>query len=160
MSDCQAGHEKTLTGLTTMLAGSSIIYGPGMLEAGMTFDPAQLVADNEFVKMTRFLRKGIAVNDATTSVDEIVAVGPAGNYLELESTLRHARELSNPKLIHRNVREAWEAEGSPDFYQQARKEARRILAEHTPQPLPEDVLAEIQTIVAKADATYAGVAAV
>jgi len=139
-----------------MLAGASVIYGPGMLESGMTYDPAQVVADNEFVAMTRFVRDGIDVNDATTAIDEIMRVGPAGNFLELESTLIGARKLSAPRLIHRNVREAWEAEGSPDFYLEARKEAKRILAEHEVEPLPDDVTAEIRAIVAEADTKYAG----
>lgn len=155
MSDCQAGHEKTLTGMTTMLAGSSIIYGPGMLESGMTFDPAQLVIDDEIVAMTRFLKRGVAVNDATTAIEEIIAVGPAGNFLERESTLRGFRSLTSPRLIDRKVREAWEADGSPDFYQKARERARQILAEHEVEPLDGDVLAEIRSIVAGADVRYA-----
>ena len=155
MSDCQAGHEKTLTGMTTMLAGSSIIYGPGMLESGMTFDPAQLVIDDEIVAMTRFLKKGVAVSDATTAIEEIIAVGPAGNFLERDSTLRGFRSLTSPRLIDRKVREAWEADGAPDFYQKARERARQILAEHEVEPLDGDVLAEIRSIVAGADVRYA-----
>ncbi len=155
MSDCQAGHEKTLTGMTTMLAGSSIIYGPGMLESGMTFDPAQLVIDDEIVAMTRFLKQGVAVNDATTAIEEIIAVGPAGNFLERDSTLQGFRALTSPRLIDRKVREAWEADGSPDFYLKARARARDILAEHEVEPLDGDVLAEIGAIVATADAQYA-----
>ena len=42
------GHEKTLTGLIPALAGANLIYGPGMLESGLTFDFAQLVLDCEF----------------------------------------------------------------------------------------------------------------
>ena len=125
MSDCQAGHEKTLTGLATLLAGSSIIYGPGMLESGMTFDPAQLVIDDEIVAMTRFFKKGVAVNDATTSIEEIISVGPAGNFLERDSTLKGFRALTSPRLIDRKVREAWEEDGSPDFYLKARARALR-----------------------------------
>lgn len=159
MSDCQTGHEKTLTGMTTMLAGSSIIYGPGMLESGMTFDPAQLVIDDEIVAMTRFLKRGVAVNDATTAIEEIIAVGPAGNFLERESTLKGFRELTSPQLLDRKVREAWEADGSPDFYLKARARAKQILAEHEVEPLDGDVLTEIRSIVADADARYAGVGA-
>jgi len=139
-----------------MLAGSSIIYGPGMLESGMTFDPAQLVIDDEIVAMTRFLKKGVAVNDATTSIEEIIEVGPAGNFLERDSTLKGYRALTSPRLIDRKVREAWEEDGSPDFYLKARARARQILAEHEVPALDGDVLAEIRAIVAKADARYAG----
>ena len=156
MSDCQAGHEKTLTGLTTLLAGSSIIYGPGMLESGMTFDPAQLVIDDEIIAMTRFLKKGVVVNDLTTSIEEIVSVGPAGNFLELDSTLKGFRGLTAPRLIDRKVREAWEADGSPDFYLKARAKAKQILAEHEVMPLPDGVEDELRAIVAQADEKYVG----
>ena len=61
------------------------------------------------------------------------------------------RGLSTTKLIDRQVREAWEAAGSPDFYQTARQEARRILAEHEVEPLPDEVAEEIRAIVAHAD---------
>ena len=36
------GHEKTLTGIIPALAGANLIYGPGMLESGITLN--QLVS--------------------------------------------------------------------------------------------------------------------
>jgi trimethylamine:corrinoid methyltransferase-like protein len=33
----------------------------------------------------------------------------------------------------------WEEAGSPDGRERARAEARRILKEHTPPPIPEDI---------------------
>jgi len=150
-SDCQAGHEKTLTGALAMLAGASIIEGPGLLEAGQTMDFGQLVADNEIVAMVRHARRGIPVNDRTTFVDEIISVGAGNEFLSSKSTLKGARSLSQTKLIDRQVREAWEAAGSPDYYEQAKKEARRILAEHEIEPLPADVAQEVRAIVEGAE---------
>ncbi|MBW2677288.1 MAG: trimethylamine methyltransferase family protein, partial [Deltaproteobacteria bacterium] len=43
MSDAQAGHEKSISALLPALAGANLIYGAGMLEAGMTFSFGQLV---------------------------------------------------------------------------------------------------------------------
>jgi trimethylamine--corrinoid protein Co-methyltransferase len=149
--DCQTGHEKTLTGLLAMLAGASTICGPGMLETGVTFDVAQLVADAEIVAMTKHVRRGIPVNDRTTFVDEIISVGAGNEFLSSKSTLKGARSLSQTKLIDRQVREAWEAAGSPDYYEQAKKEARRILAEHEIEPLPADVAQEVRAIVEGAE---------
>jgi trimethylamine--corrinoid protein Co-methyltransferase len=134
-----------------MLAGVSSIYGAGMLEMGITFDLGQLVADNEIVAMSKYLYAGIPVNDLTMVVDEIVEVGPGGDYISRESTLKGMSGLTNSNLIDRQVREAWEAAGSPEFYANAKKEARRILAEHEVEPLPDDVAAEIRTIVQRVD---------
>lgn len=137
-----------------MLAGSSTIYGPGMLEMGVSFDIAQLVVDAEIVAMTKFTRRGVPVSDRTTFVDEIISVGAGNEFLSCVSTLKEARSLSQTKLIDRQVREAWEEAGSPDFYAQAKKEAKRILAEHEVEPLPDDVAQEVRQIVEQADAHY------
>ena len=153
-TDCQTGHEKTLTGVMAMLAGASIIEGPGLVEAGQTMDFAQLVADAEIVAMTKAARVGIPVNDRTTFVDEIISVGAGNEFLSSESSLMGARSLSQTKLIDRQVREAWEEAGSPDYYEQAKKEARRILAEHEIEPLPADVAQEVRSIIATAERTW------
>jgi trimethylamine--corrinoid protein Co-methyltransferase len=137
-----------------MLAGASTIYGPGMLEMGVTFDVAQLVADAEIVAMTKLARVGIPVNDRTTFVDEIISIGAGNEFLSSASSLKGARSLSQTKLIDRQVREAWEGAGSPDYYEQAKKEARRILAEHEIEPLPADVAQEIRSIIATAERTW------
>ncbi|MCP4451947.1 MAG: Trimethylamine methyltransferase MttB, partial [Planctomycetes bacterium] len=63
MSDVQTGHEKTLTGLIPALAGANMIYGPGMLESGITFDFGQLVLDCEFARMIKHTVMGMPVTD-------------------------------------------------------------------------------------------------
>jgi trimethylamine---corrinoid protein Co-methyltransferase len=135
-----------------MLAEASIIYGPGMHESGFTFDLAQLVIDNEIIAMTKYCRNGIAVNDMTTCIEEIIAAGPGSHFLDSPSTLAGMRGLSTTKLIDRQVREAWEAAGSPAFYENARKEARRLLQTHVVEPLPEEATRRIRAIVDAADA--------
>ena len=61
------------------------------------------------------------------------------------------REASQPRLFDRDVRAVWEAAGATDLAARARDEARRVLAEHAVEPLPNDVLVQIDRIVAKAD---------
>jgi trimethylamine--corrinoid protein Co-methyltransferase len=121
-----------------------------MTESGVTFDQAQLVMDNEFIKMIRMVVMGIPVNDDTLMVDDIVKVGAFGDYLSLDSTLKLMRSLSMPKLLDRRVREDWELEKT-DLYTRSQREAKRILDTHKPEPLPDDVKAQLRGIVAKAD---------
>ena len=156
MGDLQCGHERTLTGLIPALAGSSLIYGPGLLEAGMAVDMALLVADNEFIRMIRQIVAGITTNDVTLMVDEIISLGPEAEYISAESTLRGLRGLSAPTIMDRRTRQEWEIDGGRDMYQRARAEAQRILKEETVEPLPEDILTQLDSIVAEADAAHAG----
>ena len=96
------------------LAGANLIYGSGMIESGVTFDCGQFVMDNEFARMIKHCVGGITVSDETLAVDDIAAVGAFGDFLSLDATLRHMRELSQPELLDRRVREDWEERGSSD----------------------------------------------
>ena len=147
----QTGHEKTLTGLMAALAGANLIYGAGMIESGVTFDAAQFVLDNELAAMIRQTVAGIPVNDETLAVDDIHAVGPFDDFLSLDATMRHMRELSQPEVLDRRVREDWESRGGTDLYARCRAQAREILAEHHPEPLPTDVQQSIRRIVEETD---------
>ena len=107
------------------LAGANLIYGAGMIESGVTFDCGQLVMDNEIARMIKHVVGGIPVSDETLAVDDIAAVGSFGDFLCLDSTLRHMRELSQPTLIDRRVREDWEERGATDLYARSLEKAAR-----------------------------------
>ena len=123
-----------------------------MIEMGMTIDYGQLVMDNEFARMIKHVVGGIAVNDETLAVDVIHEIGVGKNFLSHDHTFKHMRSQSQPKLIDRRTREDWEAGGRTDIYQRATEEARYILENHNPEPLPENVLTTIRSIVEESEA--------
>ena len=95
---------------------------------------------------------GIPINDETLAVDEIHEVGPAGEFLTRDNTAKLFKELrSIPKFIDRNPRDSWEAAGCPDILKRAEEEARNILENYKPDPLPETTREEIRTIVDEAE---------
>ena len=141
------GHEKTLTGLIPALAGANLIYGPGMLESGITFDFAQLVLDNEFVRMIKHTIRNFSVDDESLAIDIINTVGPSGDFLTQDHTLKYMRTHSQPEFIDRSRMEMWRAAGATDSYQRALEKTREILQNHQPDPLPEKVLAQLQSII-------------
>jgi len=61
------------------------------------------------------------------------------------------RGQSNSKLIDRRVREEWTAAGSTTLYDRSLAEAKRILETHQPEPLPEEVAAELRSIIEGAE---------
>lgn len=133
------------------MAGANLIYGLGMIEMGMTIDYGQLIMDNEFAKMIKYTVKGIPVNDETLAVDAIHEVGIGKDFISHESTYKHMRSASTPKLINRKTRESWEAEGSTDIHQRSLAQAKSILENHTPDPIEDNILAEIRSIVEEAE---------
>ena len=133
------------------LAGANLIYGAGMIESGVTFDCGQFVMDNEFAKMIKHVVAGIAVDDETLAVEDIAGVGPFGDFLSLDATLKHMRELSQPEVLDRRVREDWEARGASDLATRARARALELIDTHEPLPLDADVAKQIRGIIEAAD---------
>jgi trimethylamine--corrinoid protein Co-methyltransferase len=133
------------------LAGANQIYGAGMIESGVTFDFGQLVMDNEIARMIKRVVGGITVTDHSMAVDEIIGVGAMGDFLSLDSTLRNMRELTQPVILDRRVREDWEAQGSRDLATVAHARALELVESHQPTPLDADVARQLRSIVEAAD---------
>ena len=133
------------------MAGANQIYGAGMIESGVTFDCAQLVIDDEIAAMIEYVVRGFRVDDEALAVEDIAAVGPFGDFLSLEATMRHMREQSMPKYLDRRVREDWKERGGSDLYERAKVAALEIIESHKPEPLDADVAKQIRAIVEAAD---------
>jgi trimethylamine--corrinoid protein Co-methyltransferase len=133
------------------LAGANQIYGAGMIESGVTFDFGQLVMDNEFARMIKHVVAGIPVDDETLAVEDIAGVGPFGDFLSLDATLKHMRELSQPEVLDRRVREDWEERGATDLAARTRARALDLIDTHEPLPLDAGVAKQIRGIIEAAD---------
>jgi len=129
-----------------------MIYGLGMIDLGMTLDFGQLVVDNEIAKMVRKVLGGIPVNEDTLAVDVIRKVGAGGHYLMEEHTIKHMKTTqSSSKLFDRNSRSNWQTKGSTDLSTRATEEARFILKNHKPDPLPESTSKALKEIIEQAE---------
>jgi trimethylamine--corrinoid protein Co-methyltransferase len=122
-----------------------------MIESGVTFDLGQLVMDDEIARMIKFAVAGITVTDETMAVDDIANVGAFGDFLSLDATLRHMRELSQTDLLDRRVREDWESRGGTDLATRARARALELLESHQPMPLDPDAAEQMHRIIEAAD---------
>ena len=137
------------------LAGSSVIYGMGMTELGMTMCYEQLVIDAEIVKMVRRIMEGILVNDETLAEELIEAVGPAGTYLGEKHTRTFMRQESSiTDLFDRQMYDGWIHRGSKSVEKRAHEEVLRILKEHQPDPLPEEAAKAIRKIVEEEEGAW------
>ena len=145
------GHEKTLTGLIPALAGADMIYGPGMLESGITFDFGQLVLDCEFIRMIKFTLNGIPVDEETIALDALRTIGSQGDFLGHPHTFQNMTKQSRSELIDRRNRGKWEKDGASDSYARASQKARYILENHRPDPLPDRAINQIRKIVTQTE---------
>jgi trimethylamine--corrinoid protein Co-methyltransferase len=128
-----------------------VIYGLGVLESGIIFDFGQLVLDCEFARMIKHTVQGFRVNDLTLALDVIKEIGPGGHYLMHQHTLEGMRSQSRPELIDRQTREVWQQAGATNAYERAIAKAKWILENHTPDPLPDDILGKIRAIIVESE---------
>jgi len=129
-----------------------LIYGPGMLEMGMTFRFGQLVIDDEIAAMVKRVISGIDFEDTLMGVDLIKEIGIGGHFLSERHTLEHLRsEQVQSTVIDRRVREDWVDLGSKSIIQSANEKAAELIRSHKPDPLPEDMAKELKRIVKSAE---------
>tara|TARA_B100001971_G_C17696523_1_gene289581 strand:- start:31 stop:294 length:264 start_codon:yes stop_codon:yes gene_type:complete len=85
------------------------------------------------------------------ALDLIDEIGPGGEFLTSEHTLKHFKENWFPELITRSPYEKWEQEEKKDLAIRANEKARDILENHKPQPLDKQIKEELNKIVKSKD---------
>jgi len=148
ITDGQSVIERAFNTLLPALAGANIVKGAGYIENVYTADPVQLVIDDEIVGMTKRILRGFEINDDTLGLDALARVGPGGNFLSDEHTLKYFKtEYYRPRIFNRGTREIWQSKGGKDLNENARERAKTILREHKPAPLADDVVKELDSII-------------
>ena len=147
LPDEQAAIESTFSCLMNGLAGLNMVHDPGFLESALAGSLEMLVMTDEIIGMVKRVLKGIRTNDETIARDVIHAVGPGGHYLGEEHTVKRFRnEHWVPVLMDRKNYAQWTDEGKKSMGIRVREKALQILKEHTPAPIPENVLKKIRAI--------------
>ena len=55
-------------------------------------------------------------------------------------------ELSTTRLLNRQPIDAWKAAGSPTMEERVKEEVRKIVESHTPEPLDDKVISELERL--------------
>jgi trimethylamine---corrinoid protein Co-methyltransferase len=147
LPDEQAAAEAAFSILLETLAGAQLAHDVGYLDSGMTNSIEQVVICDELIAYTKHFMRGLEINEDTLALDLIDQIGPDGDYLSTEHTLKHYREDWYPKLFDRNNYDTWQRKGAKTLRQRAREKALKILETHLPEPLPAEVQQQLDSIV-------------
>jgi trimethylamine:corrinoid methyltransferase-like protein len=152
--DLQASYEKHIA-LISLLAGTDLIVGSGMLDAASVVDPLNFIIDDEIAASYSRIERGLEVNEETLALDILKSVGPGPghNFLGTEYAFRHFRKETwlDYAITERRPRSLWRRDGSKDMKQRALDKARHTLKTHCPDPLAPDIQAELDRIVKQAE---------
>jgi trimethylamine--corrinoid protein Co-methyltransferase len=142
----QAGIDNSLSTLMASAAMSDMLLGAGFLHGSRIWSYAEMMMDCEIFSIVHKMLQGIAVNDETLALDTIASAGPAGNFLTQKHTRRHMHDVFVSEFMDRRPYSEWETKGD-DARDWALAKARRLLAEHSPQPLEPALRSEFARLI-------------
>lgn len=147
--DMQAGFESALSLLMITLSGINFVIGAaGGLENATGASYEKMVIDNEIIGIITRIMRGIDVNEETLAYDLMESVGPLGQYMMSDHTRKYFKqETFIPSVSNRLKYDVWSEQGARDIKERARERAKKILAEHHPAPMHEDVDRELREII-------------
>jgi len=142
----QAGIENSLSTFMASIVMSDMLLGLGFLHGSRIWSYAEMMMDAEIFSIIEKTMQGIVVDDETLALEAIANVGPGGNFLAQKHSRKHMRDLFLPQFMDRRPYNEWEAK-QDDARDWALEKARRILAEHQPDPLDAKVSEEMAKII-------------
>ena len=145
----QLGRDSVYNSLLTPFVGADMVEGLGLLRASTLLLPEQIIFDDEIYHTHRILMEGIDTSADQLALEVIQTVGPGGHFLAQKHTRRTIRDFWLPPLTH--PAPDMDGQPSPVIRQRARAAFERILVEHHPEPLPEDIQIELQNILQAAE---------
>ena len=145
--DQQCGMEATLSLMTALLHGANIVHDVGFMDSGLQGSLQLQVIANDTLGFLRAATRGVVVDDETLALDVIEELGPKGDYLTHEHTLRHFREPFYSKLADKGTYSQWMERGAMTMEARAARQVDKLLESHAPELLPADVQRELGEII-------------
>jgi trimethylamine--corrinoid protein Co-methyltransferase len=98
------------------------------------------VIDDEISRIIGRMAQGIEVSDETLAIDVVDKTGPGKDFLGQRHTVDHFRkEHFIPVISDRSSWDSWVTKGSRSTLARAGDEVRRIMKEHTVEPVRSEV---------------------
>ncbi|RME87938.1 MAG: hypothetical protein D6770_08135 [Anaerolineae bacterium] len=131
------------------LAGGEICGYMGLTGSSMILYPEQIILDSEIARYVHEVYRKFEFEDLDATLEVIKTVGPRGHFLRQKHTREHIRDFHYSPLLHLP-----DSSGrTPNPRQTAIEIFNEIYETHHPQPLPDEVLREMDQILAVADRT-------
>ena len=148
--DEQAALESMASIMMASLDGCNLVHDVGYLGQGLAGSAASLVMCNEIISFVRRIMRGFDISEDRLGLDVIHAVGPGGNFLAHEQTLKYCREEQwTPHFINRQSPETWQKMGGRRYGEKVVEKALDILATHKPDRLSDVEIKRLEAIIEK-----------
>ena len=108
LPSAEAGAQKALTAIPTLIAGGSLWMDAGLLSIDEVYSPVQMILDNELLSALKRFVHEFHVDEETIGLQTILEAGPGGHFLDKLHTVHHFRdEHWNPDIWSRHMLRPW-----------------------------------------------------
>lgn len=145
--DAQAAAEVALKLFENTIGGANLIHDIGYLDSAMTGSLELVAFCDEIIGWLRRYFSNLEINEDTLALDLIHKIGPDGQFLDSEHTLKHVREEWIPGIFDRLNYDRWETKGADSLQQRANQQVKEIVDSYKAEPLPVAVVAHLDEIV-------------
>jgi trimethylamine--corrinoid protein Co-methyltransferase len=143
----QSGMEAGMGAATIPLYGGEICGYLALIGGSMILYPEQVILEYEICQDAYDLLHGFEFDEADMALEVIAQVGPRGHFLGQQHTRKHIRDFRLSRLLGQK-----DPDDDPrDPREAALEEFTRISGTHHPQPLPKEVLRELNFILDAAE---------
>lgn len=147
--DSQLVMENCFNIYSAALDGGHLSHDIAFMDSALTTDLDALTVCDEIIRYARMAASGTTYEDEDFAFDVLEEVGPQGEFLTSEHTLDNLGKMSRIGLFEHRQFQVWQADGSKTFIDRAHEKTEKILKEHVPEALPDDVLKQIDAILNK-----------
>jgi trimethylamine--corrinoid protein Co-methyltransferase len=147
--DAQSGMEKMGSLMIGMLAGADLIGHGGIVGTDHGGSLIWLVIDNEAVSYIKRVLRGFEINEENLADTIISEIGPGGNFLAHEHTVKHFRKelwLPSNRWIRDNF-DNWVTTGGASMQDRAVDHVHQILNQSPVEKIEPPLMREINRIV-------------
>jgi trimethylamine---corrinoid protein Co-methyltransferase len=152
--DAQAAAEAALSLFHATLIGSNLVHDVGYMEMGMTACLELMVLSDELIGSFKNYLKGVKIDGESFALDIIDRIGPGGNFLAEEHTIKHLADIWHPELFDRSNYDQWAQAGKKPLESKLTEKVRWILENHSPEPLTPGVEQAINAIITRAEKKF------
>ncbi|MCP4142464.1 MAG: hypothetical protein GY755_19675 [Chloroflexi bacterium] len=143
----QSAFEAGFGGVQIPLAGGDLCGYMGMMGSSMVLYPEQIILDSAMAMDIFHTYKKFEFKGFEENLDVIKSVGPGGHFLREKHTRKHIRDF-HYSPIFRQLDSEGKLREPRDV---AIEEFHKLYDNHHPEPLPDDVLKEMDQILAITD---------
>jgi trimethylamine--corrinoid protein Co-methyltransferase len=147
-ADIIAGGHQWFNHLISCLGKKGLAPFVGDVLGSVAFSPNVIVYANEIIQHVRFFAEGFVIDDANIGLEDIVQVGPGGNFLTSNLTLKFYRNARQSSHIFDNLPlDEWQARGRPRPEDFLKGYTRQLLDQSIPPENHSELLAQGESFI-------------